>query len=158
MGTVETRLTELGITLPGPLILPSENRTSAVQVGQILYVSGHGSDLLQTHQVSKHGKVGTEVSLDEAYQTTRQLGLMMLATIKEHISDLDRVARVVKLVGMVNAVPDFEHHNKVINGVSDLFYEVFGKEVGCHARSSVGVSGLVARQCVEIEAIIQIRE
>ena len=156
MGKIESKLEELGLVLPEPLVLPSPNRTSGVIVGKMLYLSGHGAALLETDAVKKRGKVGLEVSEEEAYQTARALALKMLATVRHHLDDLDRVRRVVKILGMINAHPDFERHNVVLNGASDLFYEVFGPEIGCHGRSSVGVSGLVARQPVEIEGIFEI--
>ncbi len=156
MGKVESRLEELGLTLPTPLQLPSNNRTSGVRVGNVLYLSGHGADLLDTDVVKKRGKIGAELTQEEGYATARALAVKMLATVKYHVGELDRVKRVVKILGMINAVPEFEHHNKVLNGASDLLFEVFGPEVGCHARSSVGVSGLVANQCVEIEGIFEI--
>ena len=158
MGRVETRLHELGIRLPAPLVLPSANRTAAVQVGAMLYLSGHGAALLEDESVRRHGKVDLDISEEEAYATARAVAVKMLATIKHHVGDLDRVARVVKIVGMINAHPDFERQNRVLNGASDLFFEVFGPELGCHARSSVGVDGLVDRQPVEIEGIFLIQE
>ncbi|MEM0907749.1 MAG: RidA family protein [Pseudomonadota bacterium] len=151
MGTVEKRLAQMGITLPAPLELPSANRTAAVQVGNMLYLSGHGAALLEDDSVKRRGKVDLDITEAEAYATARALAIKMIATLKHHISDLDRVERVVKILGMINAHPDFERQNKVLNGASDLFFEVFGPEVGCHARSSVGVDGLVDRQPVEIE-------
>ncbi len=157
MSGIEEKIAELGLALPEPLVLPSPNRTSAVQVGKMLYLSGHGAALLEDESVVRRGKLGADVSQDEGYRTARALALKMLATIKHHIGDLDRVERVVKILGMINAVPDFETHNKVLDGASDLFYEVFGPDIGCHGRSSVGVGGLVANQPVEIEGIFLIR-
>lgn len=151
MGRIETRLRGLGIVLPEPLVLPSANRTSAVQVGNMLYLSGHGAALLEDETVKRRGKVDLDITEEEATATARALAIKMIATLKHHISDLDRVERVVKILGMINAHPDFERQNKVLNGASDLFFEVFGPEIGCHARSSVGVDGLVDRQPVEIE-------
>ncbi len=158
MSKVAAKLIELGLELPAPLELPSKNRTSAVQVGHMLYVSGHGAALLKRDDVKKRGKVGLEISEEEAYETAKALALMMIATVQHHVGDLDKVKRVVKILGMINAHPDFERHNVVLNGASDLFFEVFGPDVGCHARSAVGVSGLVARQPVEIEGIFEIAE
>ena len=157
MSVVEKRIADLGFTLPEPLVLPSPNRTSAVLVKDMLYLSGHGAALLEDETVARSGKLGAEVSQQQGYQTARALALKMLATIKHHIGDLDRVERVVKILGMINAVPDFETHNKVLDGASDLFYQVFGPDVGCHGRSSVGVGGLVANQPVEIEGVFLIR-
>ncbi|MEM6986195.1 MAG: RidA family protein [Pseudomonadota bacterium] len=156
MGRISTRLTEMGISLPPPLVLPSANRTSAVQVGQTLYVSGHGAALLDDDTVQRRGKVDVDITPEQAYATMRALAIKMLATVQHHLGDLDRVQRVVKLLGMVNTHPDFEKPNVVLNGASDLFYEVFGPEIGCHARSSVGVATLAERQPVEIEGIFLI--
>lgn len=158
MSQVEVRLNELGLVLPEPLVLPSPNRTSGVQVKNILYLSGHGAALLEDDTVMRRGKLGADVSQEEGYRTARALALKMLATIKHHVGDLDRVERVIKVLGMINAVPEFEKHNKVLDGASDLFYEVFGPDIGCHGRSSVGVGGLVANQPVEIEGIFLIRD
>ncbi len=157
MSRIETRLAELGIVLPPPLVLPSENRTSAVQIGEMLYVSGHGAALLDDDSVRRRGKVDLDITEAEAQATARALAIKMIATVKHHVGDLDRVARVVKILGMINAHPDYERQNRVLNGASDLFFQVFGPEIGCHARSSVGVAGLVDRQPVEIEGIFHIR-
>ena len=157
VGLVEARLISMGLALPAPLELPSLNRTGAVLIGSMLYVSGHGAALLEEESVVKKGKLGGTVSVSEGYATARALALKMLATIRQQIADLDRVERVVKLLGMINSTPQFEQHNKVVDGASDLLYEVFGPEVGCHARSSVGVAGLVSDQPVEIEGIFYVR-
>ena len=158
MSEIEARLTSLGLVLPEPLVLPSSNRTSAVRIGQMLYLSGHGAALLEDESVKRRGKLGKDVSREEGYQTARAIALKMMATIKHHLDDLDNVERVVKILGMVNGTDDFEVHNKVIDGASDLIYEVFGPKCGCHARSSVGVAGLVGNQPVEIEGIIKIKD
>jgi enamine deaminase RidA (YjgF/YER057c/UK114 family) len=158
MSNVESRLTSMGLILPDPLVLPSPNRTSAVQVGNMLYVSGHGAALLEDDTVKRRGKVDVDISEDEAYATSRALALKMIATVKHHVGDLDRVAKVVKILGMINSHPDFERPNAVLNGASDLIYEAFGPEVGQHARSSVGVETLVDRQPVEIEGIFLIQD
>ena len=151
MSKIEARLAEMGIDLPAPLVLPSPNRTSGVMIDKMLYISGHGAALLEDTGVKRRGKVDLEITEEEAYATARALAVKMLATVKHHVGDLDRVARVVKILGMINAHPDFERQNKVLNGASDLFFDVFGPDIGCHARSSVGVDGLVDRQPVEIE-------
>ena len=156
MSKIEQRIAELGLSLPAPLVLPSENRTSGVLVKNLLYLSGHGAALLEDESLKRRGKLGAEVSQQEGYQTARALGLKMIATIKHHIGDLDRVQRVIKILGMINAVAEFETHNKVLDGASDVFYQVFGPDIGCHGRSSVGVGGLVANQPVEIEGIFLI--
>ena len=156
MNVIDKKLKALGLVLPAPLELPGKNRTSAVAVGNLLFVSGHGSALLEDGAVKKRGKIGLDLSQAEGYQTARAVGLKMLATLRFHLKDLDRVRRVVKITGMINAAPEFESHNKVLNGASDLLFEVFGPGIGRHARSSVGVSGLVANQAVEIEGIFEI--
>jgi enamine deaminase RidA (YjgF/YER057c/UK114 family) len=148
----------MGLILPDPLVLPSPNRTSAVQVGNMLYVSGHGAALLEDDTVKRRGKVDVDISEDEAYATSRALALKMIATVKHHVGDLDRVAKVVKILGMINSHPDFERPNAILNGASDLIYEAFGPEIGQHARSSVGVETLVDRQPVEIEGIFLIQD
>ena len=150
MGVIEGRLAKLGLTLPPPFQYPSPNRTGCVQVGTMLYLSGHGLGLPELPGVRQRGKVGLEVTEEEAYQTARAVALTMLATIKQHSGDLDRVKRVVRLFGMVNAVPDFERHFAVIDGASDLFLELWGPVNGQHARSAVGMSGLPRRIAVEI--------
>ena len=157
-GAVRARLAELGHNLPEPLVLPSPNRTAAKRVGPMLYISGHGSDLLAEGAAVRHGRVPSEVTLDEAYATARALGLKMLATVEHAIGDLDRVAEVVNLKGYVLSDPSFDAMNAVINGASDLFYEVFGPEVGVHTRSTVGVAALVNGQTVEIDAMMRIHE
>jgi len=151
MGIVEGRLEAMGIVLPAPLVLPSENRTAAVTVGDMVYLSGHGAALLEDDTVERRGKVDLDITEAQARATARALAIKMIATLKHHVGGLDRVRRVVKILGMINAHPGFERQNKVLDGASDLFFEVFGPEVGCHARSSVGVDGLVDRQPVEIE-------
>lgn len=156
MGRIDARLVDLGIILPDPLVLPSPNRTSAHLIGDMLYVSGHGAALLDDDNVKRRGKVDVDITPEEAHATMRALAVKMLATVKHHIGDLDRVRQVVKILGMVNTHPDFETPNVVLNGASDLFYDVFGPEIGCHARSSLGVATLAARQPVEIEGIFLI--
>lgn len=158
MGKIDAKLNELGLVLPPPLVLPSPNRTSAILVGQTLYVSGHGAALLEDDTVKRRGKVDVDITAAEAQETAKALALKMIATVKHHVGDLDRVAQVVKILGMINTHPDFEAPNAVLNGASDLFYDVFGPDIGCHARSSVGVATLVDRQPVEIEGIFLIGE
>ncbi len=158
MSRIERRLEEMGIVLPMPLVLPSPNRTSAVRVGAMLYVSGHGAALLEDGSVKRRGKVDLDITEEEATVTARALAIKMIATVRHHIGDLDRVEKVVKILGMINSHPGFERPNAVLNGASDLFYEVFGPEIGCHARSAVGVETLVDRQPVEIEGIFLVRD
>src|ERR1700730_9038165 len=119
MGRIEDKLRELGLTLPTPLALPSPNRTAAVLIEHMLYLSGHGAQLLEDDKLKRRGKVGRDLTEQEAYDVARALAIKMMASAKRTLGDLDRIARVVKLVGMVNAGPEFERPNAVINGASD---------------------------------------
>ena len=149
MGVIEDKLAELGLTLPPPFQFPSPNRTGCVPVGNLLFVSGHGI-LPDLPGVKTRGKVGSEVSEKEAYQTARHVALSILSSIRQQIGDLDRVKRVVRLFGMVNSAPNFERQPAVIDGASDLFLELWGPVNGQHARSAVGMAELPHRIPVEI--------
>ena len=150
----EQKLKELGITLPE---VPASvaNYVPFVVTGNLLYLSGQGP-LYPDGHVSL-GKVGGEVSVEQAYADARQTGLNLLAAAKAALGDLDRIVRCVKVFGMVNAVPEFTGHPKVINGFSDLMVEVFGDK-GRHARSAVGMGSLPNGQTVEIEVIFEISD
>lgn len=151
MGTIEKKLGELGLVLPKTHAYPSSNRTACVQVGNILYLSGHGSGRHAMPQgVKQHGKVGADVTEQEAYQTARAVAIQIMASLKEAVGDLDRVKRVIRLYGMVNSAPGFERQFAVIDGASDLFYELWGPEFGRHARAAVGIAELPRRSIVEI--------
>ncbi len=150
--SVEARLQELGLTLP-EMPSPIANYVRYKQVGDIVYLSGQGPR--RPDGTVATGKVGLNVTWEEAYQHARLTGLGLLAAMKQAAGgDLDRV-EVVKLLGMVNAAPDFADHPKVINGCSDLLVEVLG-EKGRHARSAVGMGSLPNGITVEIEAIIKL--
>jgi len=148
------RLAALGITLPSAPP-PIANFITHVREGNILYLSGQGPREADGHLHA--GKVGSEVSTEEAYQHARLTGINLLAVMHDALGDLSRVKRVVKLLGMVNAVPHFENHPSVINGCSDLLIEVFG-EAGQHARSAVGFGSLPGNITVEIEAIVSLND
>jgi len=150
--SVNDHLKELGITLPS-VPGPAGNYVDAVQTGNLLYLSGKGP--LKTEGGATTGKLGKDVTLEQGYQDARSVGLIMLAVLQKELGDLDRVKRVVKLLGMVNSVPEFGDQPKVINGCSDLMVEVFG-EKGRHARSAVGMGSLPGQITVEIEAIFEI--
>src|SRR5215467_5854663 len=153
--SVEQRLEELGITLP-QVGSPLGNYVHAKRVGNLLYLSGKGPPDGSDGKMPK-GKLGASVSIEEGYRHSRGVGLVLIAAIKDVLGgDLDRVEGVVKVLGMVNAAPDFYDHPKVVNGCSDLFVEVFG-EAGRHARSAVGMSSLPAGIPVEIEAIVAVK-
>ena len=152
--TPEQRLQQLGLVLP-TVSTPRGNFDAYVLDGHTLYLSGKGSPLRNDMAVVP--KVGCEISTDEARQHARDVGLHLIATMQAALGDLSRVRRVVKLLGMVNAVPDFMQHTEVINGCSDLLVEVFG-EAGRHARSAVGVGSLPRGFAVEIEAVVSIKD
>ena len=146
------RLAELGLTLP-ELPRPIGNFATHVQEGGLIYLSGQGP----THEDGRlhTGKVGRDVSVAEAYEHARLTGLNLLAVLHGALGDLGRVRRIVKLLGMVNAAPDFSDQPKVINGCSDLFVAVLGDN-GRHARSAVGMGSLPNRMTVEIEVIVKV--
>jgi enamine deaminase RidA (YjgF/YER057c/UK114 family) len=149
MSNIERRVTELGHSLPEARRFPSPNRRGCVRVGSIVFVSGHGPHH-PGMKIREHGKLGHDMTVDEGYQAARAAALTILATLKAETGDLDRIKRVIRLFGMVNSTPDFGDHPKVIDGASDLFYELFGPEFGCHARSAVGMAALPRGQAVEI--------
>lgn len=148
--SIEQRLRELGLELP-TVPSPAANYVNAVRTGNLVFTSGTVPTTAEG-DIPK-GKVGAEVTTEEAVQHARSVGLNLLAILKQELGDLDRARRVVKLLGMVNAVPDYLEQSKVINGCSDLFAEVFGQQ---HARSAVGVGSLPFGITVEIEAIFEV--
>ena len=150
----EARLKALGIQLITPTA-PIANYVKAVRVGNIVYLSGHGPDKPDGSLVT--GKVGSDLTLEQAKDAARLTGISLLSTLKAEIGSLDKVKRIVKVLGMVNAVPAFEQHPQVINGCSDLMVEVFGVN-GKHARSAVGMGSLPKNIAVEIEMIVELKE
>ena len=152
--SAEARLKDKGITLPTPTT-PLANYVGAVQTGNLLFLSGHGPFRPQG-KFTHVGKVGGELTLEQGYQVAREVGLNLLATARAALGSLDRVKRVVKVLGMVNAVDGFGEYPKVINGFSDLMVEVFGETIGKHARSAVGMAGLPLGIPVEIEMILEV--
>ncbi len=150
----EARLKELGITLPQPAT-PLANYVGAVRVGNLLFVSGHGPDRTDGKPMAR-GKVGRELTVEQAYQVARTVGLALLATTRTQLGSLDKVKRVVKVLGMVNSADDFGDQPKVINGFSDLMIQVFGEAIGKHARSAVGMAALPMGIPVEIEMILEV--
>lgn len=145
----EQRLAELGIVLPEP-VQPIATYVRWVQTGNLLFISGTGPS-----NDSPSGKLGADLTLEQGYAAAREVGLQIIATVKAAIGDLDRVTRVVKILGMVNSAPEFGDQPKVINGCSDLMVEVFG-EKGRHSRSAVGFVALPGQIPVEIEATFEI--
>jgi enamine deaminase RidA (YjgF/YER057c/UK114 family) len=148
---VEARLAELGIELPPPP-RPMATYTTRVLVGDLLFVSGHGPATRIT------GKLGGDLDVEAGQAAARSTGLAMLATVRDALGTLDRVVRVVQIVGMVNCTPDFVEQPQVINGFSDLLVEVFGDELGRGARAAVGMVSLPAGIPVEIQALFQVRD
>ncbi len=150
MGTIETRLKQMGYDLPPAFVFPKNNRTGCTQAGNILYLSGHGLELPKLPKVRQTGKFGVDITVEEGNATARAVALTMLATIKVHCGDLDRVKRVLRLFGMCNCTGDFVQHPWVIDGASDLFFELWGPEFGKHARTAVGQVSLPRGIAVEI--------
>jgi enamine deaminase RidA (YjgF/YER057c/UK114 family) len=151
--SAETQLVELKLELPTAPV-PVAVYKPLVIVGSMAYVSGHGP--LRVDGTMITGRVGDELTLDEGKAAARQVGLAILATLRKHLGSLDHVKRVIKLLGMVNSASDFYDHPKVINGCSELFAEVWGKDAGVGARSAVGMGPLPGNIAVEIEAIFEV--
>ena len=150
----ESRLKEKNITLPTPNT-PVANYVGAVRAGNLLFVSGHGP-LRADGKPAVRGKVGRELSVEQGYQVAREVGLNLLATTRASLGSLDKVKRVVKVLGMVNCTEDFPDPPKVINGFSDLMVEIFGEAIGKHARSAVGMAELPMGIPVEIEMVLEV--
>ena len=150
MGDIESKLKAMGYELPPPFTFPKNNRTGCTQAGSILYLSGHGLDLPKLPQVRQTGKFGVDITVEEGYATACAVALTMLSTIKAHCGDLDHVKRVLRLFGMCNCTGDFVQPPQVIDGASDLFFELWGPEFGKHARTAVGQVSLPRGMAVEI--------
>lgn len=152
-GRIEARLSELGITLPQPG-RPVANYVPVVIAGPIAYVSGQVS--ISSDGRAIKGKVGADVSVDEAVEAARICALNILAQLRDALGgNLDRVRHCLKLTGYVNAMPDFEQQPKVVNGASDLMVQIFGDQ-GRHARAAVGAGSLPLNVAVEVDAIFEI--
>ena len=151
--SAEKKLKELKIDL-GTVSAPVANYVNAVRTGNLLYLAGKGPRPGADGKRPK-GKVGRDYTVEEAYQHARTVGLDLLAVMRAELGSLDKVKRVVKVLGMVNAVPEFEDQPKVINGCSDLFVQVLGDK-GRHARSAVGMGSLPMGIPVEIEVIVEV--
>jgi enamine deaminase RidA (YjgF/YER057c/UK114 family) len=151
--TAEQQLASLGLNLP-----PAPPRGGVykpvVIVGGIAYVSGHGPYLGDGNYLT--GRVGADLDLEAGKAAAKQTGLALLATLKSELGSLDRVKRVVKLLGMVNSTADFPDHPKVINGCSELFGQIWGEDNGIGARSAVGMGSLPGNIAVEIEGIFEL--
>ena len=152
MTQVEAKLAEMGLDLPAPPP-PVANYVRAVQTGSLVFVSGHGPT--RDGKYLFQGKVGAERTVEEGYEAAKLVMLNCLSSLKQELGDLDRVKRVVKLLGMVNCTPEFGDQPKVINGASDLLVALYG-ENGRHARSAVGMGSLPNGITVEIEMIVEV--
>jgi enamine deaminase RidA (YjgF/YER057c/UK114 family) len=152
-GKIEARIKELGIEMPNAT-KPVANFVPCVQTGNTLFVSGQVSSW--NGEYRHIGKVGREISLEEAQKAARVCALNVLAQSRAHLGDLDRITRIVMVQGFVNAVPEFTDHPRVINGASDILVEIFG-EAGKHARFALGAGSLPFNVAVEIAAVLEVR-
>ena len=150
----ENRLKELGIQLTTP-DAPAANFVLAVRTGNLVFLSGHGP--MQANGEWVKGKVGSELTIEQGADAAKLTGISLLSSLKAEIGSLNKVKRIVKVLGMVNATPDFDKHPQVMNGFSDFMVEVFG-ESGKHARSAVGMGSLPHNIPVEIEMIVELIE
>lgn len=150
----EARLKEKNLTLPPPPS-PMANYVGAVRTGNLLFLAGHGPQRADGRPTAQ-GKLGRDLTVEQGYQVAREVGLCLLATARAHLGSLDKVKRIVKVLGMVNSAPDFGDQPKVINGFSDLMVDVFGEAIGKHARSAVGMGALPMGIPVEIEMVLEV--
>ncbi|MBX2811152.1 MAG: RidA family protein [Myxococcales bacterium] len=152
--SADAKLTELGLELP-PAPKPMGVYKPIVVTGNIAYLSGHGP--LKPDGSLMVGRVGSEVDKQAGYDAAKQTGLALLATLQANLGSLDKISKLVKVLGMVNCTPDFAEHPAVINGCSELFAQVFGDDAGVAARSAVGMGSLPGNISVEIEAIFELK-
>lgn len=151
---VEAKLEAMGITLEEPSA-PMANYVNAVRTGNLIFLAGKGPKKADGTYVT--GKVGQDLTIEEGYEAAKLVAIAQLAVLKAELGDLDKVKRIVKVLGMVNAGPDFTQQPAVINGFSDFMVEVFG-EKGKHARAAVGMGSLPSGIAVEIEAIVEVED
>jgi len=151
--TAEGRLKELNITLI-PAYPPPGNFVDSVQAGKLLFLAGN--TLGPNPPLKSRGKVGKDITVEEGYDTARQVGLIQLSKVRAALGSLDRVKRIVKVLGMVNSAEGFGDTPTVINGFSDLMVQVFGEAIGKHARSAVGMAALPFNNAVEVEMVVEV--
>lgn len=156
MSAIEAKLKAMGYELPPPFVFPKNNRRGCVRVGPILYLSGHGLNLPNLPGVRQTGTFGKDITDEEGYATARAVALTMLATVRQEIGDLDRVKQVVRLFGMCNVVSGYATMPQIMDGASDLMFELFGPEAGCHARTAVGMAALPRGIAVEINGEFEV--
>ncbi|WP_158969290.1 RidA family protein [Chachezhania sediminis] len=149
------RLSALGLVLP-PLRTPAGHFAFARRHGDLLFLSGQGPGT--PDMASPTGRVGADVSVEDAYGHARLVTLNLLAAAAAELGSIDRISCIIKVLGFVNAVPDFDRHPAVINGCSDLLLEIFGPDAGRHARSAIGAGSLPGQITVEIEMIVAIAD
>jgi enamine deaminase RidA (YjgF/YER057c/UK114 family) len=149
----EANLKAKNITLPSSPT-PMANYVTAVRTGNLLFLSGHGP--IRDGKATIRGKVGKDLTVEQGAAAAREVGLGLLATMRANLGSLDKVKRIVKVLGMVNCPDDFGDQPKVINGFSDLMVEVFGETIGKHARSAVGMGSLPVQIPVEIEVVVEV--
>ena len=150
----EQKLKDLGIKLH-ELSIPKANYVHAVRTGNLIFLAGKGPSNEKGESIK--GKLGKDLDIDEGYAASRLVGVRQLSVLKAELGNLNKVKRIVKVKGMVNAIPEFTDHPKVINGYSDLMVEVFG-ERGKHARAAVGMGSLPSNIAVEIEMVVAVFE
>ena len=150
---VEKKLTELGIKLPAPQ-KPIANYVKAVRTGNLVFLAGHGPSTPDGKDIT--GVVGKDLTIQQGYDAARSVGLNLLTSLKAEIGDLNKVKRIVKVLGMVHCTESFTEQPAVINGFSDLMVSVFGEQRGKHARSAVGMYALPKNIAVEIEMIVEV--
>lgn len=149
---VEQRIEELGYTLPVPA-KPVANYVNSVRTGNLVFMAGKGPNKPEGGYIT--GKVGIDLTIDEGYEAARLAAIVQVAALKAEIGDLNKVVRVVKVLGMVNCASDFGNQPEVVNGFSDFIVEVFG-ERGKHARAAVGMGSLPRNIAVEVEMIVEV--
>ncbi|TWT92199.1 RidA family protein [Neorhodopirellula pilleata] len=150
----DQKITTLNLELP-PAPKPVGVYKPIVQVGNLVYLSGHGP--LKSDKTLITGRLGEDMDVEAGYAAARQTGLAMLATLREHLGSLDRVERLIKLLGLVRCTESFDAQPAVINGCSELFRDVFGEDAGVAARSAIGTNALPGGIAVEIEAIFEVK-
>jgi len=155
---IEEKLEKLGLVLPEAVKVPEGVVLpfSFVRVrGNIAYISGHGPQNPDSTVAGPRGKLGSDLTVEQGYQVAKLVGLSILGSLKRELGDLDRITAWLRLFGMVNCTTDFSQHPAVINGCSDLILELYGAEIGAHARSAVGMSSLPFGIAVEIEGMVE---
>jgi enamine deaminase RidA (YjgF/YER057c/UK114 family) len=161
MPTPEEKLSALGLTLPAPISLPPKLHLPFTFVnvrGDRAFISGHPKQTADGAIGGPYGKVGTDLTTEDAQLAARDIGLSILANLKAEIGELSRVSGWLRVFGMVNSAPGYDQQHLVINGFSDLIIDVFGPEVGRHARSAIGVAELPMNFAIEIEAEILVSD